>query len=161
MPQTTWDEIEERKEGSGSKMFLRLKDGEFVEGIFAGQPFKLYNDFKKKEYYDTWAEGRNTRYRINFIVGDEAKIFETSFTTMSTIKAMVNEYGQDYVYKIKRSGSSKDNTVYHVLPKEKLAPTALKIIKDIKLNNLKPTSKSKQEPAPSDEDRIPDDNLDF
>ena len=159
-----WNEVEDRPEGGGTKLFIRLKDGESIEGIFAGQPHKVFSSFKDKQVYETYAEGRTPRYRVNFIVKEDGKlvpkIFETSFTTINTIKTAIDEYGKDVLYKVKRTGAGKDNTVYHILFKSKV-----EAIPDIKLLDL---SAKKQEkppidnaPPPDDADMIPevDDNV--
>jgi hypothetical protein len=113
MPTTSWDEIEKNKDSKGDK-FIRLKDGEHVEGVFAGQPFKFFNDFKAKQTYDKWREGLSTRYRVNFVVNDGlgwvARIYETGSTTIKLISEQVKEYGKDCIFKLKRTGKGKDRS---------------------------------------------------
>ena len=153
MPNTTWDDVEKESESSSGK-FIRLKDGEFIEGVFAGQPYQFYASFAEKKGYEKWAEGRSKRYRVNFIVKGEAKIFESGTTTFKAIVAVIKEYGQENVFKIKREGSGKENTTYHVLFRAPLAQEDYKKITGIKLNSL--SVRPQESDSDSDFDGIPD-----
>lgn len=127
-----WDDAE--KELSKSGKFLKLKDGESIEVVFVGQPHTFYQAYKDPNEYQEWKEGRSFKFRINVAVynkeDDSFKIglWQQSKTFLKALVEAKKEYGMDCLYKIKRSGATKDDTTYHVLFKAKLAPTQLKSV---------------------------------
>jgi hypothetical protein len=157
-----WDRMEESR-GLGDK-FIKLKDGGSVEGVFVGQPYTFYQTFKDKNEYQSWSEGRSFKFRLNFALkgdaGWEIKIFQGGSTIRDQIIDAKAEYGLRCVYKIKRTGSGKDDTRYSVLFKRQLSEEESKEIvglEPLKLTMGRSRNDVSEElpPPPSDDDFIP------
>ena len=133
-----WDNMKESGGGGGAN-FVKLKSGESVEGVFMGDPYVFYAVFKEKAEYSSWAEGRSKKFRINFITKDEkgnyvAKIYQGGSKIAKAIAACREEYGLDGVlYKIKRDGSTKDDTTYSVLFKKELTKAQMDTLRTVAL----------------------------
>lgn len=130
-----------KKVGSqGMGKFISLKDGDAIEGVFWGEPYTYWRTYPDKTEYSDWAEGRRFNFKTNFIVTEEgerkAKILQGSKTFYNSICDVLEEYGQDSVFKIKRSGSGKDDTRYSVLHKGKLSVNQVVEIKKVRLEEL-------------------------
>lgn len=159
----SWERLRTEGKGSGGKNFVKLKDGDSVIGVFRGEPHIFYKIYQDKVEYDEWAEGRNFRFRINFIVkeGDQyvAKIFEGGRRVADDVVAASEEYTLNSVFKISRKGSGKENTKYSVLFKSALEEEQLDKIKKVKLETLKFGKRAQvfddQEPPPFTDDDIP------
>lgn len=154
-----WNDFKKAKEESEkSSLFIRLKDGESIEGVFRGEPYFFYQKFKDPIEYEKWAEGRSFKFKINFITRDNgtptAKIFQGGATLRDMLIDAADEYSLDTVFKIKRTGSGKDDTRYSILFKASLTPEQIKTIGEVKLNELErgKTSGYEDEPPPSDDD---------
>lgn len=137
----SWDSMKKAKEEGGGGKYLKLKDGESIEGTFMGEPYCFYQKFKDPIEYSSWQEGLSFRFRINFVTRDEhgqlvAKVFQGGAKVRDAVLDVKEEYGLDAVYKIKRTGSGKDDTRYTVLFKQILKEEQLKTIKTVKLNEL-------------------------
>lgn len=130
-----WDT--EPKGGGGGENFIKLKDGDAVEGCFVGEPYVFYQAFKEKEEYSSWSEGRSFKFRVNFIIktdkGYTAKIYQGGSTVFKAIKNCFEEYSPNCIFKIKRTGSTKDDTTYSVLFKKELTKEQLETIKTVPL----------------------------
>lgn len=135
----SWEALEKAKEENVG-VFLKIKDGEDVIGVFAGEPRTFYKDFDSKKEYPRKARGLNFRFQINFLVKEDgqyvAKILEQGSRFASSVLDVKAEYGLDCFFKIKRTGSGQDDTRYSILFKEKLSPQDLAEIKKVKLNDL-------------------------
>ena len=139
----SWNEMKKAKEEGGG-LYLKLKDGEAVEGVFVGEPYCYFAKFGDKTEYDKWSEGLSFRFKINFVTrGDNgepvAKIFQQGSSFRDQLLDAIAEYGQDCIYKIKRTGSGKDDTRYAILFKAKLPPEQAEKIKSVRLNAFKKT----------------------
>ena len=132
-----WDQMEMTKSEQGSSIFIKLKDGDEIEGVFRGNPYTFYQAFKERVEYDKWAEGRSFRFRIPLVVQVNgmysAKIFQGGAMLRDALIDVRNEYGLDCLFKIKRTGSGKDDTRYSILFKGKLTDEQLEKINAIKL----------------------------
>lgn len=152
----SWEKMKERSE---NKNFIKLKDGEEVQGVFAGEPYTFYKKFKDQVEYADWADGRSWKFRINFIVkgdnGYEAKVLEGGSTICDQILAAKEEEGLDAIYKIKRKGSGKEDTVYTVHFKGKLTPEQIEQMKGVKLQNLVFNRSTSLNAPPPDDDSVP------
>ena len=154
----SWNNMRKTKEGSS--LFIRLKDGDSIEGMFAGEPHTYYSKFKDKPEYTAWADGRSFKFRLNFITKNddnelEAKILTGGSTISNAILDMKEEYGLDCIFKIKRTGSGKDDTRYTILFKDKLKDGELAVYKSVKLNQLTKSNiidYDERNPPPSDEE---------
>ena len=134
----SWDKMNEGGGGGGGKDFIKLKDGESVEGVFVGEPHTFYGVFKDKTEYSSWAEGRSFKFRINFVTKDDngqmvAKIYQGGSKVAKAIAACKEEYGLNCLYKIKRVGATKDDTTYSVLFKKELTKEQMDTIKSVAL----------------------------
>jgi len=119
----SWEDIGKMKENAGGN-YLRLKDGDEIVCMFVGEPSPAYYSiYKDPTRYKTRVEGSKITFDIPCVVkeGDhyETKTWSFGFFTALTLKEMKDEYGMDYVYKIKRKGASTD-TRYHILPQRKI-----------------------------------------
>lgn len=135
----SWDELKRTKEGG--KDYLRLKDGQVVFGVFRGDPLTFFSAFKDAKKYDKWAEGRSFRFHINFVQIEEGdklsiKVFQGGSRIAAQLSDVREEYGLDCLYKIKRTGSGKDDTQYSILFQSKLTPEQLAKIKKLTLIEL-------------------------
>ncbi len=130
--------------GNGSSMFLKIKDGESVKGIFRGEPY---------EFFQVWENGRSrmvepnnpegkSRFRCNFIVQEDGKFVAKTFEFGLTVYNQMADINEEYELettkvKISRRGSGKD-TEWSLLPllKEPIPPKVLKEIEAVQLNVL-------------------------
>ncbi len=138
----SWDTFTEeaKRKGSASEDYIRLKDGESVEGVFVGEPYFYYGAFKDRTEYPEWQEGLSFKFKINFVTHDNGqlvpKIVQGGRRLANAIVTVKEEYGLDNVFKIARAGSGKDDTTYAVLFKGKI-PDAIKAkLKDVELKKL-------------------------
>jgi hypothetical protein len=142
----TWEamEIADKavKTGAGlGNMFVHLKDGDSVEGTFRGEPRIFYQAFGDKVEYNGPGEGRSFKFKVNFITTDDkgipvVKILQGGSMLRKAILACRAEYGMDCVYKVKRTGAGKEDTVYSVLFKRVLAPAELETVNNMPLKAL-------------------------
>lgn len=149
-------------EGRGSNLFLKIKDGESVIGVFRGEPL---------EFYSKWIGGKSQialpddpeakkRYRLNFITKEDGKfvpkIWEFGVFIYNQLADINDEYPLEKTkVKITRHGTGTDTT-YMILPllKEPLPPKILKEIESIHLNILEHKDKpqiTKDEPTYEDD----------
>ncbi len=164
----TWDDFQKSRDNQGGGAFISLKDGEFVEGVFAGSPKMFYQVYKDPVEYSEWAKGRSFKFKINFIVKDEAgnlkaKIFKGGSEMRNQLLDCKKEYGLDCVFKIKRTGAGKEDTRYSILFKSQLTNEQKKAIAEVKLISFDESNQKKGE-APLYEDDIPpitDDDMPF
>ena len=155
------------QKGEGSGLFIRLKDKESVIGLFQGEPRVFYARWNGKTYEECPRSeaGAGFRFKVNLLVNEGpgkwvAKIFEQGATVYETLKGVNAEYPlEETVIKITRSGSTKDDTSYSILP-TKSQPTdeQMAAMKKIELNPLE--SKGKEpgfapEPNFESSDEIP------
>ena len=157
----SWDDFDKKAKEAGNGSFIKLKDGDEVIGVFRGEPYLFYQEFKSKIEYPYKVDGASFKFRVNFVVKEKegyvAKILQGGATLAQQISACREEYGLDCAYKIKRKGSGKEDTVYSVLFKSELAPNAKKEIDAVKLLNIAPKSSSddpRDEDMPHDQDEI-------
>lgn len=144
----------------GSKNYLKLKDKEFVKGIFRGEP---------EEFYVKWENGKSSsvpegtekasfRFRLNFVTNENgtyvAKIWESSATVYQALAALSQDYNlEETVVKISRNGTGTD-TIYMVTPlPDKVSEAMKKQIASVDLHDL--TTKSQTNSQLVDEDNIP------
>ena len=119
----SWDKMEKTREETG--LFIRLKDGDEVTGVFKGTPKTFYSVFKDPMEYEEWKEGRSFKFKINFLVATEdgnfiPKIFQGGAVVRNALLDVKDEYGLDCVFKVKRTGAGKDDTRYAILFKKEL-----------------------------------------
>lgn len=131
-------------QSEGSSLFLKLKDGDSITGIFRGE---------NHEFHVKWENGKShltnehdqegkPRFRLNFITKEDkrlvAKIWEFSVVVYNQLADLNEEYPLETTkVKITRRGSGTD-TVYSILPllKEPLTPAQIKEIESVSLNML-------------------------
>lgn len=128
--------------GADSKDFLKLKDGDKVSGVCCGEIY---------EFQTKWENGRSSvvtsggkpRFRVNFVVKEDgkaiAKIWEFGVKVYNQLADIHDVYPLDQtVIRVSRTGSTKDNTTYNILPilNEKMDEKALKALSKIDLKML-------------------------
>lgn len=160
----SWNDLQKARESQGSfGSFISLKDGEFIEGVFVGEPKMFYSIFKDPEEYTSWAKGRSFKFKINMIIKDEngklvAKILKGGAEMRDQLLDCIKEYGLDCLFKVKRTGSGKDDTRYSILFKAKLTPeqdAAVKAITPLSLEPQSAANKGDNEPPPLDDSDLP------
>lgn len=156
-------------ESEDSKNYIRLKDGENVTGVFAGDIY---------EFAKHWVNNRSEvckgdscplckssgkrgsfRFRINLIVRGssgayEAKIFEQGWKVYKNLRDLNEEYPLEHtIVKITRQGSQMNDTTYSVLPvKDGLVkPPQAALIKAVQLIDLRHVDEKAESPAPPQE----------
>lgn len=151
--------------GIESKNFIKLNDGQEIVGVFRGDPF---------EFQDHWINNRSQectgsscehckagiksgfKFRINFITKENneyvAKIFERGWSVYKTLRKLhEGDYNlEKTIVKIKRIGSTRQNTEYSVLPIPKYHVNAQleNTLAKVKLHDL---AKVGQESAPAEQ----------
>lgn len=158
----SWDELKNQANRSGG-LFVKLKDKDTVEGVFRGDPHCYYASFGDPKEYTDWAEGRSFKFRVPFLVKDDegtwtAKIFSGGKKTSKALMDAIEEYGIDCVFKIKRSGSGKDDTHYSILFREKLPKKEIEKVNHVPLPALlrgtgRGLAQGEEPPPPTEEDR--------
>ena len=130
-----WKKIDDAKEGGG--FFIKLKNGESIEGLFRGEPYCFYQIFEDKKEYSERVEGSSFKFKINFIIKEKGayvpKILQQGVTLAKLVRKYTNECGMDTLFKIEREGSGKDDTTYYLIPKGPVLPESLKQINAVKL----------------------------
>lgn len=118
----SWDDARKAKDEGG--IFIKLKDGDQIEGVFVGEPHCFYSKFGDRQEFTKWQEGLSFKFRINFFVKTEdgwnPKILTGGATVRDSLLDLRDEYGMDCIYKVKRVGSGKEDTRYPILFKAKL-----------------------------------------
>lgn len=137
----------------GNDLFVKLKDGQSVSGILAGDPYVYHKKWEngKSVPCEDGEEGASFAFRINLVVNENKtlvpKILDKGWKVYAQLKALT-ERGYDLsktAVSIGRTGSGKSDTVYTVLP---LPPNAqpseqmIQKIKELKLVDLAPKQKS-------------------
>jgi len=143
--------------------YVQLKDGQFIEGVFMGDPYCFFTIFKEKPYkeYPTKVEGSSFKFKLNFIpVGaSSAKIVSGGYGFITAIKDAILEYGEQNIFKIKRTGVEK-NTTYSVFVKKELTNNEWKALQSIELKQLGPAKaansakKEEEPPLPTQEPKF-------
>lgn len=117
-----WNDIDKVKEGGG--IFKKLKNGESFEGVFVGEPITYYKIFGDNTEYPQKVAGSSFKIKIVVAIKEEGAwkgvLFEQGVKFAKSLRAFVSECGQNQVYKVMREGSGKDDTEYHIFPKESL-----------------------------------------
>lgn len=166
----SWDKAKKtREEASSGTAFIRLKDGDKMVGVFAGEPITFFSIFKQQEMYSKKVQGSSFKFRINFIESQNGKwvprILEQGAGMFDAIVACKEKYGIDKVaFEIGRKGQGKDDTVYSVLFDNNLTDADLEQLKKVKLFDLKPKTPMKDKldaPESHDSDVPPPDDSDI
>lgn len=134
-------------ESSGGGTFLKLKDGEFANGVFRGEVYEFYSkwDNANRRSVITNADDPDakSRFRLNFVTTDEngnlvAKIWEFPMPVYNDLADLADTCDLDQTkVRVKRSGVGKD-TKYsiNVLIKEPLSKAQLKSVSEVELLTL-------------------------
>jgi len=144
------------KEIAKSNPFLKLNDGESIEGVFRGDPYFFYSKFQDETNteYKEWQPGLNFRFKVNFVtkIGDEliSKVFNSGKTVASRIKYLLEEYGEDCLFKILRQSESK-KVFYHIDFKSNLTPEQIDRVNSTPLNKLVAENSNDNFPSLQDE----------
>lgn len=128
-------------------VFLRLKDGESVVGVFRGEIYEFYQIWEngKPQVVGKEHEGAKSRFRLNFIAKGELKpkIFEFGLTVYNQLAEIQEDYKvEETIVKITRRGTGTD-TVYIIIPaKEQLTAAQIKKLDAVELNILEHKQKN-------------------
>lgn len=146
---------EDPQTNNSGGLFIKLKDGESVTGIFRGEPKVFYvqwNNGKSSEC-SKGAEGAKFRFRINIVVNEDkkyvAKILEQGALVYSDLKALNEEYPlEETLVKITRNGTGTDTT-YTVMPMRAQPDSkTLSAIALVELNSLESKEKTEKDFGP-------------
>lgn len=158
----SWDKAKELSEKEGSGIFIKLKDGQSIEGVFRGDPFVFFSIFKDPKEYNEKVKGAMLKFKINFFVKEnnewQRKIFQQGNTFLKDLIEFKDEYGLDHVFKIKRKGSTKDDTKYHILPKGPISKEDLEIVNKLGLLPLRREDYDIDDKSPKSKDLPEPDN---
>ncbi|MCB1198841.1 MAG: hypothetical protein KDK51_10740 [Deltaproteobacteria bacterium] len=117
------EELSQKTESSNDGVAIKLKDGDDFNGVIVGKYKIYYNNFnlKKSVSVDPGQPGWNTRCKFNVAVLNKdgsftMKVFDCSKTVAKSVVDCLKKWGQDRVLNVSRSGSTKDDTVYVVVP---------------------------------------------
>lgn len=110
--------------GNGGS-YIKLADGEQVMGILQGEVKTAYvkwTEDKKKVEVEPGTEGARFTFSVNLVTMDKdlnlvPKILEHGAKMYKELKSLSEEYDlSQTIIKIKRTGSTMNNTVYSILP---------------------------------------------
>jgi len=121
--------------------FVKLKDGEKIVGVFKGDPYEFYHIFSERKIVPAGTKGASFRFRSNFITKEGASYVPKVFEQGGTVYDMLRDLNESYpleetVVEIKRTGSTKDDTRYSILPlhpSKQPGPQAWKVIDQVPL----------------------------
>ncbi len=132
-------------EGNGPSNFIKLKDGESINGICRGEPHEAWVTWenKVKSEVPEGTPGSKLNFKINFIVKEGtsyvAKVLEGGSQIYKQLAALSKEWELDEtVIIIRRDGTGID-TEYSVMPappKQQVTKEALEFIATVELNPL-------------------------
>lgn len=158
---------------SDKSSFMKFKDGQKVVGVFKGDIFT---------FKDHWVGGRSERcsqsddctlcksgnkpkfrFHLNFLTQENgewtAKIFAGGWKIYQTLKGL---HESDYnlektIVSITRHGSTKDDTVYMILPikDSDVTPEREAILSRVKLLDLDSNKKDESDMHQDDSDHVP------
>lgn len=141
---------------SGGDLYLTLKDGESINLIPRGEVYEFYSVFGVKGEVDPTTQGARARFKINAIVVENGEMKAKVLEFGKQIYNQLYELSQicevtETKLRLSRSGSTKDNTEYTLLPviKEPLSPATLKKLESIQLHIL---DKDRAQALPPDSD---------
>lgn len=143
-------------EGNGPSNFVKLKDGEQIAGMLAGEPregFVMW-DNKVKTEVPEGTPGSKLNFKINFVVKEGtsyvAKVLEGGVQIYKQLATLAKEWDLDEtVIIIRRDGTGLD-TEYSVMPappKQQPSKEALEFIKSIELNDIGAPENAEQKAA--------------
>lgn len=131
-------------QSEGSNLFLKLKDGESVAGVFRGEIHEFYSkwDGNRSHLSTPLDQEAKCRFRLNFVTKEGAKfvakIWEFGLVVYNQLADIDAEYPlEETKVKITRRGMKTDTT-YMILPlmKEKIDPKTMTAILSVPLNVL-------------------------
>jgi hypothetical protein len=152
----SWSKMKKAKEESGSGLFVQLKDGEELVGVFVGEPRCYYYDFQSKREEAEYFPGSQFKFKIPFVVKENgtfvAKIFNSGSDSRDQLVDLIEEHGQDCLYKIKgKSEYAKGLNRNYIKPiifyKGPVDPEMLAQAHAVKLPPLESTGKAENEQA--------------
>lgn len=151
----TWDKMKDSKKNDGG-IFIKLQDGDAIEGAFVGEPYCFYAIFKDNTEYTERVEGSSFKFRVNFAQKNDdgsftMKVYSGGATVRDSLVDLMDDFPlNDTLFKIKRTGSGKDDTRYAVLPKGALTEDDKATIENLDTLPLSydKTDKEKQEDVP-------------
>lgn len=104
--------------------FIKLKDGESIQGVLTGEPYQFRQIWAKgnTKYFNATddVEGSSFRFRINMVIKENgmlvSKILEQSYNVFKQLQDLSSEYDLSRTsIKISRRGTGAETT-YTILP---------------------------------------------
>lgn len=150
--------------------FIKLKDGERLVGVFKGNPYEFHQVWEGKKIVPPGTKGSAFRFRINFITKEGAsyvaKVWEQGATVYHMLKDLNENYPlEETVVEVKRTGSTKDDTRYSVLPlppKNQPTDAGWRVINQVPLLSLEHEGAKKEEaPWPDEAPDVHEEELPF
>lgn len=154
-----------KSDDGGPSPFLKMKDGDVVRGVVAGDIHETYQKWVGGKAAECAPDepGASIRFKVNLITDENgglvAKIWGFGILVYNQLKDINDEYPLETTkIKVSRQGSTKDNTSYTILPlvsaKDKLTDKQLEKIKSIDLHKLvaKPKNYAPTSARPPGED---------
>lgn len=145
-------------EGSAGN-FLKIKAGEFALGVFRGSPHEFYNLWEngKSKEVPQGTLGARFRFKINFVTKVNGQHTPVVWEQGPTVYNQLKDFNKDFplektIVKISRTGSTKDDTTYTILPLPKgseVTPQLEETLAALKLNDLKAEAKPQETFAPA------------
>lgn len=161
----------ERKQASEDSLpFVKLDDGQSIEGTFTGEPYEFYQHWKDnrsvicpgKDTCEKCKEGDkgSFRFRLNLIVregqGFTAKVFEQGAKVYEQLRDIDQEYEglEKVAIKITRKGLQR-NTSYSIIPKGVVPEKFMKELAKVPLRELSPRAPQENEAVEETADDLP------
>ncbi len=136
-----WGAGREAAEKAGGGKFVKLENGKSIEGVFRGDPytfFSIYGDKERREF-DDQVPNSQFKFKINLVVKENgayvAKVFGSGWTTFNSLDTMIQELGQDQLFKLICSKSG-NKTSYNIVPKGPITQAEKQNIAAVKLHKL-------------------------
>jgi hypothetical protein len=131
-----------------------------MTGVFQGDPVKYWQKWapgSAKEVFSEPVPGSSVRYKINFVMFDEAskkfvaKVWEFTQRTSNMLFDLNEELDlSNTKVKVTRRGSTKDDTTYTIVPLGDVPAKALKEIQAVPLHVLEAKAQEPQEQVADD-----------
>ena len=141
----------------GGGNFIKIQAGESVTGVLRGEvktSYVIWGDDKTKREVDAGTPGSKFTFTVNMAVFDpkgnvEAKLLEHGAKMYKELKSLAEEYDlSSTVIKIKRTGSTMNDTVYSIMPLAKpMQPATVAKIEALELLPLDANGKVEAEPV--------------
>lgn len=151
-----------KNEGIGASNFLKVADGQSVQGVFRGEVHEFYQSWPRggeKQIFDKPTPGASSRFRLNFVTQEDgkfvAKVWEFGLTVYNQLAEISEAYPLEVTkVKISRRGVDK-NTQWMIIPLGPVDKKALPTIEAVNLNILNGQATTQESAPEKEDDEIP------